>query len=192
MMKKLVCILLTGLALPAWAAEATLELPVDARIDVQVIDTVTLDGGATDRTDVLLRPVTHDQADGARLLPDYCLITANAQLDDQRVRLTTQSVTCIEAEDDSPEIYSGELSAAAFERDGGFGLDVCTNKQNGQCVKAVIEPAHHFQLSIGETTRLTAQANPSEELNRQRRQADDDGNANAAPAEGSEPGGDTR
>ncbi|MGC3871902.1 hypothetical protein ACPF7Z_01375 [Halomonas sp. GXIMD04776] len=134
-------------------------------------------------TDVLLRPVTRDEADSTQPLPHYCLITANARLNDRRVRLTTESVTCIDAEDDSPAIYSGELSAAAFERDGDFGLDVCTNEQDGQCRKAVIDPDHHFQLNVSEATSISAQDNPSEELNRQRRQVDGEGIANPVPAD---------
>lgn len=187
MMKSLVCALLAGLAMPVLAAEATLSLPTDARLDVQVIDRVTLDKNAPGRTDVLLRPVMREQSGATHRLPDYCLITANAQIEDQRVRLTTQAVTCIEAEGDNREIFSGELSAAAYERDGGFGLDACTERQNGECRHAVIEPEHHFQLRVGRNTELSALENPSQEINERRRQADGEGVANPIPAERPDP-----
>lgn len=184
MMKRFVCALLAGLAMPvlampALAAEGQLSLPADARVDVQIVESVTLDQDVPGRSDVLLRPVERDPSSTAHSLPHYCLITGSAQLEGQRVRLTTQAVTCIEAEGDNREIYSGELSAAAFERDGGFGLDVCTNRQDGECVRAVLEPAHRFQLNISTDTTLDALENPSEEINKRRRQANSEG---AAPA----------
>nr|WP_298415510.1 hypothetical protein [uncultured Halomonas sp.] len=173
--------------MPVFAAETALDLATDTRIDVQVIDRITLDDSQAEMTDVLLRPVTRAENASTQPLPHYCLITASARLDDGRVRLTTKSVTCIDAEDDSPAVYSGELSAAAFENDGDFGLDTCTNEQDGRCTKAVIEPEHHFQLNVGESIHITAQENPSAELNRQRRQADGEGVANPIPADRPDP-----
>ncbi len=187
MLKKLLCLCLAGLASPVFAAQTALDLPADTRIDVQVIDRITLDDSQEEMTDVLLRPVTRSKEASAQPLPPYCLITASARLNDRRVRLTTESVTCIDAEDDSPAIYSGELSAAAFENDGNFGLDTCTNEQDGRCTKAVIEPEHHFQLNVGKATHIPAQENPSAELNRQRRQADGEGVANPIPADRPDP-----
>lgn len=187
MLKRISCLWLAGLTLPVFAADATLDLPADTRIDVQVIDRVILDDSKAEMTDVLLRPVTQDQGASTQPLPPYCLITANARLNDRRIRLTTESVTCIDAEDDSPAIYSGELSAAAFENDGDFGLDICANEQDGQCTKAVIEPEHHFQLNVGEGAHITAQENPSAEINRQRRKADGEGIANPPPADRPDP-----
>ncbi|WP_048307218.1 hypothetical protein [Halomonas sp. PR-M31] len=187
MLKKILCFWLAGCAVPVFAAEAALDLPTDTRIDVQVIDRITLDDSQEEMTDVLLRPVTRGENASTQPLPHYCLITASARLNDRRVRLTTESVTCIDAEDDSPAIYSGELSAAAFENDGNFGLDTCTNEQDGRCTKAIIEPEHHFQLNVGEGTHITAQENPSAELNRQRRQADGEGIANPIPSDRPDP-----
>lgn len=186
MVKKRVCALLAGLAMPALAAES-LSLPADARVDVQVVARVTLDRNAPDRADVLLRPVSREQSSAMHRLPNHCLITANAQLEGQQVRLTTQSVTCIETEGNRRAVFSGELSAAAFERDGGFGLDVCTDDQDGECVRAVIEPDHHFQLNIGRDTEISALENPSEEINERRRQTNGEGIANPIPAERPDP-----
>lgn len=171
MLKTLACILLAGLVTPA-LAQNTLSLPARAHVDVQVIDSVTLDQATPNQTNVLLRPVEREGSSATHRLPDYCLITADARLGDQRMRLSTKTVTCIEAEGDDRAIFSGELSAAAFERDGGFGLDVCTEQRDGQCMSATLDPSHIFQLSIGRDTEISALDNPAEEINEQRRKAD--------------------
>lgn len=171
MLKTLACILLAGLAIPA-LAQTTLSLPAEARVDVQVIDSVTLDQNTPELANVLLRPVARIGSSATHRLPDYCLITADARLVDQGMRLSTNTVTCIEAEGDNRAIFSGELSAAAFERDGGFGLDVCTERRDGRCTSATLEPSHAFQLSIGRDTEIAELDNPAEEINEQRRNAD--------------------
>ncbi|MEC9482272.1 MAG: hypothetical protein UMU75_02965 [Halomonas sp.] len=183
MPKLLVSVLMTLLAIPALAAPAaTLSLPANARVDVQVIDSVVLDSRSPARTDVLLRPVHAAQSDATHRLPDYCLITADARIEGDRVRLTTQSATCIETASPQPEIFSGEFAAAAYERAGDYGLDVCTTRQDGTCQRATIEPTHTFQLAIGRDVNIQAQANPSARINEQRREADNrDGATQSAP-----------
>lgn len=177
MIKTLACALLAGLALPAMA-QPTLSLPAEARIDVQVIDIISLDQDTPRLSNVLLRPVHRTSSSATHHLPDYCLITADAHLDDTRMQLSATTVTCIAAEGDTRQIFSGELSAAAFERDGGFGLDVCTTSRDGQCIRAELTPAHVFQLSVGRDTEIAALENPSKQINEQRRQADGAGAAN--------------
>lgn len=171
MLKTLACILLAGLATPA-LAQTTLSLPAKARVDVQAIDSVTLDRNTPELANVLLRPVEREGSSATHRLPDYCLITADAQLDNQDMRLSTSTVTCIEAEGDNRAIFSGELAAAAFERDGSLGLDVCTASRDGQCMSATLEPSHVFQLSIGRDTEIEALDNPAENINEQRRNVD--------------------
>ncbi|MCG7599130.1 hypothetical protein MHM84_04980 [Halomonas sp. McH1-25] len=185
MLKPFVLVLLAFVAMPVLAAKDSLSLPADASVDVQVIDSITLDRASPERHAVLLRPVSRAQSSASHHLPTYCLITADAQLTDDRVRLTTQSVTCIEAEDSQPDIFSGELSAAAHERDGGFGLDVCRESQDGRCSLAMIVPDHTFQLNLGRALQLDAQRNPSAEINERRRHADE-----RDEASGSEPASD--
>lgn len=174
MIKTLATILLAGLAglaMPA-LAQTTLSLPAEARVNVQAIDSIVLDRDTPELANVLLRPVEQENSSATHRLPNYCLITADARLIDEGIRLSTRTVTCIEAEGDDRTIFSGELSAAAFERDGSFGLDVCTASRGGQCVSAELAPAHVFQLSIGRDTEITALSNPAEKINEQRRQAD--------------------
>lgn len=171
MIKTPAAILLAGLAMPA-PAQTTLSLPAEARVDVQAIDSIVVDRDTPKQVNVLLRPVEQESSSATHRLPDYCLITADARLVDAGMQLSTRTVTCIEAEGDDRTIFSGELSAAAFERDGSLGLDVCTASRDGQCVSALLAPAHVFQLSIGRDTELAALGNPAEQINEQRRRAD--------------------
>lgn len=187
MIRRFVCALLAGLAMPALAAETTLNLPAEARIDVQVIDRTTLDQNTPRKSDLLLRPVALDTTSATHRLPEYCLITADAQLDGERVSMNTQAVTCIEPEGDTRTIYSGELSAAGFDDDGGYGLGVCEAQREGDCSRAVLTPSYVFQLDIASDTVIPALENPSEEINRQRRRANGEGIANPIPAQQPDP-----
>lgn len=187
MMKTLACALLAGLASPVLAAPAALDLPAEARIDVEVIDSITLDRQTASRSNVLLRPVHANDSSATHRLPDYCLITANARLETRRVQLSTRTVTCIESEDEARAIYSGELSATAVGRDGELGLAVCAAQRDNQCMRAELAPGQVFQLSIGRDTRITALENPSEQINQQRRRADGEGVANPVPSNRPDP-----
>ena len=168
------------LTLPATAAAATLTLPADARVAVQVIDTLTLDADSDRRDDILMRPVS-DYPEATHQLPEYCVLVGNARLDGERLRITTTSLTCIEAEGGDSEIYSGEISAAAYEADGSYGVAAC---EAGRCE---LTPAHAFQLQLASELVIEEQENPAEQINIQRRQADGTGVANPLPAERPEP-----
>ncbi|GAB2796423.1 hypothetical protein GCM10027040_23620 [Halomonas shantousis] len=162
-----------------------MSLPADARIDVQSIDTVTLTSDDAQKTNVLLRPVTREGAEHS--LPDYCLIMANASLDGDRMRVISHAATCIDAQTDEPDIFSGHLQASGMERDGSYGLNVCENQREETCQRAVLTPDHHFQLVINEDTEIPALENPSKQINEMRRHAEGEGNANPLPAERPEP-----
>lgn len=191
MIRRFACALLAGLAMPALAAETTLNLPTDARIDVQVIDRITLDQNTPRRSDVLLRPVTRASTSATHQLPEYCLITADAQLDGERLSINTRAVTCIEPEGDTRTIYSGKLSAAGFDSDGDYGLNVCEASREADCIRAVLMPSHIFQLNVGSDTVIPALDNPSEKINKQRRQANGEGIANPIPAQRPNPDANT-
>ncbi|MHB0774410.1 hypothetical protein [Halomonas sp. WWR20] len=162
-----------------------MSLPADARIEVQAIDNVTLTADEPQKTNVLLRPASREGA--AHSLPEYCLIMANASIDGARMRVVAHAVTCIDAEQDEPDIFSGHLTASAQERDGSYGLDVCENQREESCQRAVLQPAHHFQLVVSEDTQIPALENPSKQLNERRRHAEAEGTANPLPAERPEP-----
>ncbi|ATJ83218.1 hypothetical protein ACFPTY_09410 [Halomonas beimenensis] len=156
----------TALLLPSLALGDTLELPADARVEMEVVDDLVLDAETPRRADVVLRPV----ADGAgsHQLPDYCVVIGDAQRDGERIRMTTQALTCIEAEGGDSAIYSGELTAGAYDSDGGFGIAAC---DDGVCR---LTPADRFMLTLTHPVSIEQQANPSAEINERRRQHEQD------------------
>ncbi|EWH00655.1 hypothetical protein [Halomonas sp. BC04] len=171
---------LSLLLMPFAASAATLSLPADASVAVHVIDELTLDGDTPRQDDILLSPVSGD-GDASHELPEYCVLVGNARLDGERVRVTTQALTCIETKGEESAIYSGEMSAAAYEMDGSYGLDAC---DAGRCK---LTPEHVFQLKLASALDIEQQDNPAARINEQRRQAEGAGIANPIPAERPEP-----
>ncbi|MBB3229480.1 hypothetical protein [Halomonas stenophila] len=159
-------LMVASLALPSLAMGDTLELPADAQVEMEVVDDLVLDAQTPRRDDIVLRPV--DGGDGSHQLPDHCVVIGDAQRDGERIRLTTHALTCIEAEGGDSEIYSGELTAGAYDSDGRFGIAAC---DDDQCRLA---PGDSFLLTLTSPLRIEQQANPSAELNVERRQANPD------------------
>ncbi|SFT76717.1 hypothetical protein [Halomonas saccharevitans] len=162
-----------ALTVPSLAMSDTLELPIDATLDVQVIETLTLTAQEPAHDDLIIHPVAGGSA--SHSLPEYCVVVGNARLDGERIRLTTQALTCIETDGSESEIYSGELSAAAYGADGDFGIPAC---QGGECR---LTPQQTFQLRLASDLAIEQQDNPAAEINAQRRQGE--GTANPTPAE---------
>jgi len=173
-------LLLAALLSPSLAMAATLELPADARLEVQVIDSITLDQDTPRLDDILLRPAANGQ--GTHELPSHCIMVGDARLEGERVRITTKSVTCIATDGGDSEIYSGEMSAAAFGADDSFGIAAC---EGARCE---ITPEDTFQLRLASDLSIEEQENQSERINIQRRQAEGAGVANPIPAERPDPG----
>ncbi|QTF94473.1 MAG: hypothetical protein J5F18_13655 [Halomonas sp. BM-2019] len=171
--------MLAALFAPSLALAATLELPADARLEVQVIDRLALDQESPRQADILLRPVANGQ--GSHALPDHCVMVGDARLDGERIRLTTSSVTCIATDGGDSEIYSGAMSAAAYDADGAFGIAAC---EAGRCE---LTPEHSFELRLASELSIEEQENPSEQINIRRREAEGTGVANPVPAERPDP-----
>ncbi|MDR9439939.1 MAG: hypothetical protein RI841_10685 [Halomonas sp.] len=167
------------LAMPTLAMSDTLELPADATVDAQVIDVLTLSPQAPEHDDLIIHPVAG--GDASHALPEYCVLIGDARLDGERIRLTTQSLTCIETDGSESEIYSGEISAAAYDTDGAFGIAAC---QDGNCR---LTPEQTFQLRLASDLAIEQQDNPAAKINEQRRQADGAGVANPIPADAPDP-----
>ncbi|PMR76913.1 hypothetical protein [Billgrantia endophytica] len=168
------------LALPSAAFAATLSLPADASVAVQVIDDLTLDADRSRHDDILLRPVSH-ATDASHELPEYCVLVGDARLDGERVRITTKALTCVETDGDDSEIFSGEVSAAAYDADGSYGVAAC---DGGRCE---LTSDHVFHLQFASALEIEEQDNPAARINEQRRQADGTGIANPIPAERPDP-----
>ncbi|MFC3286333.1 hypothetical protein [Litchfieldella rifensis] len=185
MMKRCLAILVVGLTLPTLAMSDTLRLPADATIEVHVIDEVNLSRDTAELSDLLLQPVASEHA--RHQLPEHCLITADARLDDERVRIAAKTLTCIDTQGTSSEIFSGTLSASAIENDGSFAIDACLQAADDSCEHARLSPEHIFQLRLGSALELEAQDNPAARINEQRRQADGEGIANPIPSNRPDP-----
>lgn len=166
------------LALPLNAAGATLTLPSDARIGVEVINTLSLSASTPEHNEILLHPA--EVAGTTHTLPDYCVLVANARFENQRVRITTQDATCIKATSNESEVFSGEISAAAYAEDGSYGLPCGDNG-------CTLKPGQGFLLRLSEDVAIEAQENVSAKINQERRQADGTGVANPIPADSPSP-----
>ncbi|WP_445157999.1 hypothetical protein [Halomonas sp. E14] len=165
------------MTLPLVASAATLSLPADARLAMSVIDVVSLDAEQPRRDDILLRPAVSGSSQASHELPEYCIVVGDARVEGERMRITTKALTCIQTNGSESEIYSGELSAAAYEQDGSFGLAVC---EEDRCS---VTPDQAFYLQLASPLTVEQQDNPGARINEQRRQADGRGVANPIPAE---------
>jgi len=170
---------ITALAAPllatpllATAADATLSLPNEAPVGVEVVEELAFESNQTRLNDILLHPT--QAASASHSLPEYCVIVGRAQRVDERIRVTTQEATCIETHDADSDIFTGEFSASAYGEDGQYGI-AC---EGSQCA---LSPGQTFLLTLDQPVEIEELDNPSAELNEQRRQADGEGIANPVP-----------
>ncbi|MBT2788145.1 MULTISPECIES: hypothetical protein [unclassified Halomonas] len=176
---------LTALAAPffitpllAVASEATLSLPNEATVGVEVVEELVFESNQARLSDILLHPT--QAASASHSLPEYCVIVGNAHLVDERIRVTTQEATCIETHDANSDIFTGEFSASAYGEDGQYGI-AC---EGSPCTLA---PGQTFLLTLDQPVEIEELDNPSEELNQQRQQANGEGVANPIPREAADP-----
>lgn len=169
-------LLATALLTPLLAFGDTLELSRQAQVEFSLVEPLTLnesEDGAR-RDDVVMRPVT--EGDGTHSLPQHCVVIGSASLNGERLRLSATSMTCIETDGADSEIYSSDIAAAAYDADGRYGLPAC---EDGRCE---LGSDRGFMLQFTGAVSIEPQANPSAELNEQRRRANGDGVANPIPA----------
>lgn len=181
MFKIAATLLVTALLTPLQAFGDTLELPPQAQVEFSLIEPLTLKENDEEarREDIVMRPVT--DGSGTHSLPQHCVVIGSASLNDERIRLTATSMTCIETHGTDSEIYSSEITAAAYDADGSYGLPAC---EDGHCE---LGNDRGFMLQFSEAISIEPQSNPSAELNEQRRQANGDGVANPIPADSPDP-----
>ncbi|MFY0992950.1 hypothetical protein [Halomonas sp. C05BenzN] len=179
MIKTPTMLLAAALLIPSMALGATLELPADARVEFQVIDALQLSQDEPRHSDIVMRPVAN--GNGTHQLPEYCVVIGDARMDGERILLTAKALTCIETDGSDSDIYSGEISAAAYADDGSYGVAAC---EAGRCE---LTPDDGFMLWLDEPLAIQEQDNPSARINEQRRQAEGAGVANPIPAERPDP-----
>lgn len=168
----------SALATPLYAADSTLTLPSGASVGVEVVEDHHFSEAQPRLNNMLLHPIQTESA--THELPEYCVLVANAQVSNERIRITTQDATCIETHDAESTIFSGAFKASAYAEDSQYGLPC----PGGACT---LVPGDAFVLTLDESISITAQDNPSAEINAMRRQANGEGVANPIPAERPEP-----
>ncbi|TVP49361.1 MAG: hypothetical protein EA345_06770 [Halomonas sp.] len=162
------------LAMPVYAADAILTLPNESTVGVEVVETLRFESNQERLDDILLHPT---QVEGAsHSLPEYCVIIGTAQLNNERIRITTQNATCIETHETDSNIFSGDFIASAYAEDGQYAI-AC---EGSPCTLA---PGQSFMLTLNEAVEIEELDNPSAELNQRRREANGAGIANPIPRE---------
>lgn len=175
MIKTSTLLLATTLVLPSLALGATLSLPADARVTMAVVDDLMLDADTPTRHDVVMRPVGNGA--GSHRLPDYCIIIGDARREGQRLHISADALTCIEARSDDSAVFTGELDARAYDEDGEVGIAAC------QANRCRLPPDTTFLLTLTRPLHLTQAPNPSAELNEQRRRHGESAPEDAATAQ---------
>lgn len=161
-------------AMPLYAADSSLTLPNESTVGVEVVEELTFTSNQDRLSDILLHPT---QAEGAsHSLPEYCVIIGTAQLNNDRIRITTQNATCIETNDADSNIFSGDFIASAYAEDGQYAI-AC---EGSPCT---LSPGQTFMLTLDEAVDIEELENPSAELNQRRQQANGEGVANPIPRE---------
>ncbi|MFC7367793.1 hypothetical protein [Vreelandella zhaodongensis] len=164
----------SALTSPLLADDQTLSLPSGANIGVELIEEFSFSDDQSRHQAILLHPT---EADGAtHELPKYCILVANAQLTNGRIRITTQDATCIETHDAESNIFTGAFEASAYGEDGQYGL-ACDD------ASCTLSPGQAFLITLDESINIDAQNNPSAEINAARRRANGEGVANPIPSE---------
>lgn len=158
----------------AFADEATLTLPNQATVGVEVVEALTFAANQERLNDILLHPAQAPNT--SHSLPEYCVIIGNAQLNNGRIRITTENATCIETNNTDSNIFSGDFVSSAYGEDGQYAI-AC---EGSPCT---LSPGQTFVLTLDEAVDIVEQDNPSAELNRRRQQADGEGVANPVPRE---------
>lgn len=154
------------LALPGLGNAQTkpevLSLPAGANVEMALISPLKISEEKASASDIIMHPV--HQGIGSHSLPNYCVLTGDAQLDGDRLTITAKQMTCIKAEGAESAIFSGELSAAAYDANDTFGLPVC---QDNSCTLTTTDS---FTLTFSDAIDIEQQSNPSAEINAKRRQ----------------------
>ncbi|MGO2131479.1 MAG: hypothetical protein ACTH3D_01070 [Halomonas sp.] len=146
----------------AQAKPEVLSLPAGASVEMALISPLEISDAQPEASNIIMHPVS--EGIGSHNLPNYCVLTGDAHLNDNRLTITARQMTCIKAEGADSAIFSGELSAAAYGADDNFGLAVC---QDNSCS---LTSTDSFKLTFSDAINIEQQANPSAEINAMRRQ----------------------
>ncbi|SEI79575.1 hypothetical protein SAMN05421831_110101 [Allopseudospirillum japonicum] len=102
-------------------------------------------------------------------MPEYCLMSARASLQNESVRLDIDRLLCLS---EDRHYYEGVLIAQLVDEEGKPGdAQACTSEQDGICQRGEIRAGHKYTLKVTAESTIPMVVNQSEQLNIMRRQA---------------------
>ncbi len=159
---------LLGACLPAYAetpANSGYQLPADTVLRVQVLVDKTVNNGES--LSHLLLKATGSET-GAHL-PERCLMSANAEINNQQLEVSVNRALCVEPNGD---IYDGAMNARIVDQSNGFGLtEACSGST------CTLQAGQDYTLRLLDSANIGLVVNQTEQINIQRRNHQPDSNS---------------
>lgn len=163
MKRLLTSVALLGACLPAFAESSAAEgyqLPTDTVLKVQVLIDKSISQGET--VSHLLLKATGSET-GATL-PERCLLSADAEIDNGKLTLHVNRALCVEP---NGHIFDGVMDAVVINNAGSQGIsEPCVGSS---CNKAVLQAGVDYRLKLQQSADIALVVNQTEQINIQRR-----------------------
>ena len=163
MKRLLTSVALLGACLPAFAETSAAEgyqLPTDTVLKVQVLIDKNISQGETVSHLLLKSTGTETGA----TLPERCLLSADAEINDGKLSLHVNRALCVEP---NGHIYDGVMDAVAINNAGKLGIqEACVGSS---CNKAVLQAGVDYRLKLKNSADIALVVNQMEHINIQRR-----------------------
>ena len=168
MKRLLTTVALLGACLPAYAetsANSGYQLPADTVLRVQVLVDKTVNNGES--ISHLLLKATGSET-GA-YLPERCLMSANAEINNQQLEVSVNRALCVEPNGD---IFDGAMNARIVDQNHDFGLaEACSGNT------CTLQAGHDYTLRLLDSANISLVVNQTEQINIQRRNHQPDSNS---------------
>ncbi|MAC45524.1 hypothetical protein [Oceanospirillum beijerinckii] len=168
MKRLLTTVALLGACLPAYAetsANSGYQLPADTVLRVQVLVDKTVNNGES--ISHLLLKATGSET-GA-YLPERCLMSANAEINNQQLEVSVNRALCVEPNGD---IFDGAMNARIVDQNHDFGLaEACSGNT------CTLQAGHDYTLRLLDSANIGLVVNQTEQINIQRRNHQPDSNS---------------
>lgn len=163
MKRLLTSVALLGACLPAFAETSAAEgyqLPTDTVLKVQVLIDKSLSQGET-VSHMLLKSTGSET--GATL-PERCLLSGDAEIDNGRLSLHVNRALCVEP---NGHIFDGVMDAYLVNSSDKKGItEPCVGSS---CNKAVLQAGVDYRLKLLKSADIALVVNQTEQINIQRR-----------------------
>ncbi|OOV88453.1 hypothetical protein BTA35_0202790 [Oceanospirillum linum] len=163
MKRLLTSVALLGACLPTFADTSPAEgyqLPTDTVLKVQVLMDKNISQGET--VSHLLLKSTGSET-GATL-PERCLLSADAAIDQGKLSLHVNRALCVEP---NGHIFDGVMDAVIISDSGNQG--VTTPCVGSSCNQAVLQAGVDYRLKLNKSADIALGVNQTEQINIQRR-----------------------